>query len=63
MCRLSDVCLRHLGNTDLARTYGVRVPPTVILYTEVKIEGRPDIPFVCSEDTYTQFKKLYPMIR
>jgi len=34
----------------LAKKYGVRVVPTVIIDDEVKIEGRPDIPFVCSEE-------------
>ncbi len=31
---------------ELARNYGVRVVPTVIVDGEIKIEGRPDIPFV-----------------
>ena|SRR2546426_12363609 len=48
-------------NLELARSYGVRVVPTVIIDSEVKIEGRPDIPFVCSDETYTHFKKRYPL--
>jgi Thioredoxin domain len=48
-------------NSDLSRTYGVRVVPTVIIDGEVKIEGRPDIPFVCSEETYAHFKERYPL--
>jgi len=27
----------------------------------VKIEGRPDIPFVCSDETYAHFKEVYPL--
>ncbi len=45
----------------LAKKYGVRVVPTVIIDDEVKIEGRPDIPFVCSEETYNHFRGKYPM--
>ena len=45
----------------LARKYDVRVVPTVIIDDEVKIEGRPDIPFVCSEETYSQFREHYPL--
>ena len=49
-------------NLSLARDYGVRVVPTVIIDREVKIEGRPDIPFVCSDETYAHFKEGYPLI-
>ena len=45
----------------LAEKYGVRVAPTVIIDEEVKIEGRPDIPFVCSDETYAHFKERYPL--
>jgi thioredoxin family protein len=48
-------------NSELAKIYGVRVVPTVIIDGEIKIEGRPDIPFVCSEETYAHFKERYPL--
>jgi hypothetical protein len=48
-------------NMPLARQYGVRVVPTVIIDGEVKIEGRPDIPFVCSDEMYAYFKERYPL--
>ncbi len=48
-------------NLELARSYDVRVVPTVFIDDEVRIEGRPDIPFVCSEATYVHFKERYPM--
>ena len=48
-------------NLDLARRYGVRAVPTVIIDSEVKIEGRPDIPLVCSDETYAHFKERYPL--
>ena len=48
-------------NLDLARGYGVRVVPTVVIDGEVRIEGRPDIPFVCDDKTYAHFKKRYPL--
>ncbi len=46
----------------LVREYGVRVVPTVIIDGEVKIEGRADIPFVCSEESYAHFKEKYPIL-
>jgi hypothetical protein len=49
-------------HTTLAEKYGVRVSPTMIIDEEVKIEGRPDIPFVCSNETYAHFKEKYPML-
>ena len=48
-------------STLLARKYRISVVPTVIIDSEVKIEGRPDIPFVCSEETYAHFKECYPL--
>ena len=48
-------------HTALAERYGIRVAPTVIIDEEVKIEGRPDIPFVCSNETYAHFKQVYPL--
>ncbi|HEY5620623.1 MAG TPA: thioredoxin family protein [Candidatus Bathyarchaeia archaeon] len=45
----------------LAKKYQVKVVPTVIIDDEVKIEGKPDIPFVCSEDTYAHFREHYPL--
>jgi hypothetical protein len=45
----------------LAKKYQVKVVPTVIIDDEVKIEGKPDIPFVCDEDTYAHFREHYPL--
>jgi hypothetical protein len=44
----------------LLRKYGMRVAPTTIIDGEVKVEGQPDIPFVCGEETYAHFKTRYP---
>ncbi len=46
----------------LAREYNVRVVPTIIIDGEVKIEGRADIPFVCTDETYSHFKEKYPLL-
>lgn len=58
-CRLTVYNMSE--NMDLAKKYGVRVAPTVVIDGEVKIEGEPDIPFVCSEESYEYFKSRYPM--
>ena len=47
---------------SLAGEYRVRVVPTVIIDGEVKVEGRADIPFVYSEETYDHFKGKYPLL-
>jgi len=49
------------ANPDLARKHNIRVVPTVIVDGMIKIEGRPDIPFVCSEETYAHFKVRYSL--
>lgn len=48
-------------NPSQAKKYRVRVVPTVVIDGEVKIEGRPDIPFVCSDETYAHFREQYPL--
>ena len=48
-------------NLELARNDSVRVVPTIIIDGEIKIEGQPDIPFVCSDETYAHFKERYPL--
>ncbi len=64
-CPLCNRVIDEIDNLsdslELARNYGVRVVPTVIIDGEVKIEGRPDIPFVCSDETYAHFKERYPL--
>lgn len=50
------------ANLALVREHGVRVVPTVIIDGEVKIEGHPDIPFVCDDNTYAHFKEKYPLL-
>jgi predicted DsbA family dithiol-disulfide isomerase len=48
-------------NPSIAKRYGVRVVPTVVIDAEVKIEGEPDIPFVCDAETYDHFRNKYPL--
>ena len=56
-CARCKLTVYNISNhTALAEKYGVRVGPVVIIDEEVKIEGRPDIPFVCSDETYAHFK-------
>jgi len=63
MCGLS-VNVYHLSRDwTVAKEYGVRAVPTVIIDGEVKIEGKPDTPFVCSDETYAHFKSRYPLTR
>ncbi len=63
-CAGCQLTVYHLSeDRAVARELGVRVVPTVIIDGEVKIEGRPDIPFVCSDETYAHFKSRYPLIQ
>jgi|SRR2546422_6272427 len=63
-CASCQLTIYHLSeDRAVAKEFGVRVVPTVIIDDEVKIEGRPDIPFVCSDETYVHFKSRYPLIQ
>lgn len=46
---------------ELARKFDVRVVPTTIIDGEIRIEGKPDIPFICSDETYRHFREHYPL--
>ena len=48
-------------NPPEAHRYGVRVVPTIVIDGEVKIERKPDIPFVCDAETYDHFRNKYPL--
>ena len=62
-CARCELTVSNISDhTALAEKYGVGVGPVVIIDEEVKIEGRPDIPFVCSDDTYAHFKENYPLL-
>ncbi len=61
-CAGCQLIIRNVTESvSLARKYGVRVVPTVIIDDEVKIEGRPEIPFVCSAETYSFFREHYSL--
>jgi protein-disulfide isomerase len=59
-CQL--VVHRVSDDSELARNYGVKVVPTIFIDGEVRIEGHPDIPFVCSDETYAYFRERYPLV-
>ena len=63
-CAGCQLTVYHLSRDwAVAKECGVRAVPTVIIDGEVKIEGKPDIPFVCSDETYAHFKSRYPLTR
>ncbi len=59
-CQLTVHKVRE--NLEMAERLGVKVVPTIFIDGEVRIEGHPDIPFVCSDETYAHFKERYPLI-
>ena len=58
-CQLTEY--RMSESPSIAKKYGVRVVPTVVIDAEVKIEGKPDVPFVCDAETYDHFRNKYPL--
>jgi len=43
------------------RRYGIRAVPTVVIDGKIKVEGKPDFPWVCGDDFYSWLEKRYPM--
>ncbi len=60
-CKLIVYNLDKKTKSATAQKYGVRVVPTIVIDGKIKIEGKPDIPFICSNETYRHFTKRYGM--
>ncbi len=59
-CRGCELIERPMSTSvDAAREYGVQVVPTIIIDGVIRIEGRPDIPLVCSTETYEYLNSKY----
>jgi len=48
-------------HADLVRRYRVRVVPTIVIDGRVKVEGKPDFPWVCGDEFYAWLEKAYPL--
>lgn len=45
------------------RAYDVRVVPTIVIDGRVKVEGRPDFPWMCGDEFYARLEKDFPLHR
>ncbi len=48
---------------EAAARYGVRVLPTIVVDGRYKVEGRPDFPWVCSDELLRILEERYPLRR
>lgn len=43
------------------RRYGIRAVPTVVIDGKIKVEGKPDFPWICGDDFYAWLERRYPL--
>lgn len=62
-CTLIEYDLRHdpTAYAEKLQAYGVRAVPTIVIDGVIKIEGKPDFPFFCSETLYAFLRERYPL--
>jgi len=64
-CRLEERSLARGDPETLgrARQYDVRAVPTTVIDGRIKVEGRPDFPWVCGDEFYVMLERKYPLRR
>lgn len=62
-CRLSECSLARANPAILrkVREYGVRMVPTIVVDGKIKVEGKPDFPWVCGDDFYAMLESRFPL--
>jgi hypothetical protein len=60
-CQLIVHNLTENVDQNLVQKYKITVVPTIVIDGKIKIEGRPDIPFICSDETYRYFERKYSL--
>lgn len=60
-CRLDVLDLSDPAARERARSYAVRVAPTLVIDARIKVEGRLDEPWVCGDDFYEMLAERYPL--
>lgn len=60
-CELVEHRIDNKKSLAKAEKYKIKVVPTVVIDGIIKIEGKPDFPFVCSDEFYGFLKKNYSM--
>ena len=47
---------------EAARRYGIRAVPTIVIDGKIKMEGKPDFPWICSDEFYRLLEARYPLL-
>ncbi len=46
-----------------AKEFDVRVVPTIVIDGKIKVEGKPDFPWICGDDFYAMLESRFPLRR
>lgn len=66
-CAACELTERNLAqdfafHKDSVRRYGVRSVPTIVIDGRIKVEGKPDFPWLCGDEFYEFLLRLYPLV-
>lgn len=67
-CASCVLAERNLATEDLlvlrkAKEFDVRVVPTIVIDGKIKVEGKPDFPWICGEEFYAMLEAKFPVRR
>jgi len=46
-----------------AKEFDVRVVPTIVIDGKIKVEGRPNFPWICGDEFYAMLESRFPLSR
>lgn len=58
-----DVSRQDATVRRLVEEYGIRAAPTVVVDGKIKVEGKPDFPWMCSDEFYARLEREFPLRR
>jgi len=67
-CAKCELVERNLAREPAAHSeavarYGIRILPTIVVDGRFKVEGKPDFPWVCSDELLRLLEERYPLLR
>ncbi|MFQ5803394.1 MAG: thioredoxin family protein [Candidatus Methylomirabilales bacterium] len=51
------------AHKEAVRRYGVRSVPTIVIDGQIKVEGKPDFPWMCGDEFYEFLLRRCPLVQ
>lgn len=57
-----DLAQDFPSHEEAVGRYGIRSVPTIVIDGRIKVEGKPDFPWMCGDEFYEFLRRRYPLI-